>query len=92
MAERVTTSLPPTEAVYCTVKVPEFDPAKGKIALPFAELSVQLDVFAVETVNITLEPCCSDDGQLIVADAPGAMLRPATASSLTPHPFDACAE
>ena len=92
MAERVTTSVPLIDAVYCTVKVPEPDPDEGKIGLLFAELSDQPEAFAMEIVNVALAPCCRDDGPLIVAEAPGAMLRIVTASSPTPHAFAACAE
>ena len=92
MAERVTTSAPLTDAVYCTPNVPEFDPAAGKIALPLAELIDHAPAFVTETVNVALAPCCSEEGPLIDAEAPGAIVRTVTASSPTPHAFAACAE
>ena len=92
MAEMVTTSFPTVDAVYCTPNAPEVEPAEGKIELPFAELSDHPPAFVTETFNVALAPCCSDEGPLIVAEAPGAMLRTETASSLWPHTFAACAE
>jgi hypothetical protein len=92
VAVRVTTSLPLFDAVYCTAKVPEFEPAEGKIALPLAELSDHALAFVTEAVNVAPAPCCKDDGPLIEPEAPGAMLRTVTASALTPHALTACAE
>jgi hypothetical protein len=86
------TSFPLTDAVYCTPNVPELDPTDGKIVLPLAELIDQPLALVTETVKVVVAPCCNEEGPVIVAEAPGAMLRTVTASSLTPHAFMACAE
>jgi hypothetical protein len=78
--------------VYCTVNAPVFDPDEGKIRLPFAELSDHPLAFATETLNVALPNCCTDEGPLIEAAAPGVMLKTVTASSLEPQALAACAE
>lgn len=92
MAVSVTTSFPLVEAVYWTVKVPEFDPEAGEIALPLADLSDHELAFPTEMFSVPTAPCCKDDGPLIEAEAPGAMISTVTASSLTPHALTARAE
>jgi len=85
-------SLPLAEAVYWTEKVPVFDPAAGEIGLPRADVSDQELAFVTEMVSVTTAPCCTEDGPLIEADAPDAMLRTAAASSPAPQAFTARAE
>jgi hypothetical protein len=92
VAVSVTTSLPLAEAVYWTVKVPEFDPDAGEIELPIADLSDHELALATTMVSGAFAPCCRDDGPLIEAEAPGAMFSTVTASSLTPHALAARAE
>jgi hypothetical protein len=86
------TSLPLAEAVYWTAKAPEFDPAAGEIALPLADFSDHELASATPMFSVAPAPCGRDDGPLIEAEAPGAMLSTVTASSLMPHALIARAE
>jgi hypothetical protein len=92
VAVSVTTSLPLADAVYWTVKVPEFEPAAGEIALPIADFSDHELALLTEMLSVATVPCSTDDGPPIDPEAPGAMLSTVTASSPTPHAFVARAE
>ena len=89
VAERVITSPPAFDALYCAVNDPVFEPEDGKMLLPSEEVSVQTLALATETERIPLDPCCNETGPASEAEAWGRMLRTVTASLPDPQPLAA---
>jgi hypothetical protein len=89
VAERVITSPPDFDAMYCTANDPMFEPDDGEMLLPSDEVSDQTLALATETDNVPLDPCCNEMGPVSEADAGGTMLRTVTASLPDPQPLAA---
>ena len=85
VAERVITSPPDFDAMYCTVNDPRFEPEDGEMPLPSDEVSDQKLALATETDNVPLDPCCNETGPVSEPDGGGTMLRTVTASLPDPH-------